>query len=172
MKSGSFLIFLLCSLVLFVGCDAEKSQMATNDKAINTELVNTYTNMQIENAIITQHTLYPYHFIENSDKLNELGKRDFAVLAKHFAENPGPLNVNKANVPDALYKSRVASVADMLQKAGVEKNRIKIEDGLPGGSGMPAESVVKILEKPSKLVDTSSGAGMTTPSSGLGYEGK
>ena len=171
MRSGSFLIFLACSLVLIVGCEVERSQMPTNDKAINTELLNAYNNIQIENAIITQHTLYPYHFGDNSDKLKELGKRDFAVLTKHFSENPGPLNVSRTNVPDSLYKSRLAAVADMLQKAGIDKNRITIEDGLPGGSGMPAESVVKILAKPSKAVQTT-GAETTMPSTGLGYESK
>ena len=103
--------------------------------------------MAIQNAIVSQHTLYPYHFIINSQKLNKLGLRDFGVLAANFKENPGDLNISRGDVTEQLYQARVNNISRMLQDKGVNADRINIQDGMPGGTGIGSESVLKILEK-------------------------
>lgn len=141
-------IILGCMLFAAIACEESQTgvQPPLDEHLINSELVSTYNDMAIQNAIISQHTLYPYHFVDNSGKLNELGRRDLAVLAKHLAENPGRLNVRKDSICSELYESRVANVLDQLAQAGVDTARITVEDAMPGGAGMSSETVISILE--------------------------
>jgi len=101
----------------------------------------------VENAIIAQHTLYPYHFVPDGERLNELGRRDFSVLARHFAEHTGSLNIRRGKTPAELYEARVSFVIESLKEAGIGTGRVRISDHMPGGSGMPSERVVTILQK-------------------------
>jgi len=135
---------LLCSVLL--GCQENVSENGS-DKNIDAELVKTLNNIGIENAIITQHTIYPYHFVTDGEQLNELGRRDLAVLARHFTENAGIVNIRRGQEPAALYEARVAHVTEALKKAGVDTARLKVSDEMPGGTGMPSERLVTILKQ-------------------------
>lgn len=146
---------------LLMGC-AEEATETKPTKNLDVELVNAVNNVGVENAIITQHTLYPYHFVVDGEKLNDLGLKDFAVLAKHFTEHPGVLNVRRAETRTELYEARVAYVMSKLKEAGVETNRVSVSDGMPGGPGMPAERVVTILQRESSRASTSTGTGAST----------
>jgi len=127
--------------VLLAGCNGEQTGNKA-EKNLDTELVNTLNNIQVENAIITQHTLYPYHFVTDGAGLNDLGQRDFMVLAKHFKEHPGVLNVRQGEAGTDLYSARVAQVQSRLKEAGVDISRMTISDGMPGGPGMLSETIV------------------------------
>jgi len=130
--------------VLMAGC--YQSVQKSPERAINTELVNSLNDIAMENAVVSQHTLFPYHFIENAAELNELGQRDLTILARHFMENPGCLNVRQDNIPADLYEARVSLVREKLKQAGVKTDRINISDDMPGGSGITSERVVTILD--------------------------
>jgi len=147
MKSfTTMLIGVLC--VLMVGCGeyAKEAKPPELDKRqINAGLVNYYNDLAMQNAIISQHTLYPYHFVRNGAELNELGQRDLSILAGHFKENPGRLNVRRDSLSADIYNARVNLVLGRLKKAGVDARRISVSDGMPGGSGMTSERVLKIL---------------------------
>ncbi len=131
---------------LLSGC--EEDQRTAADQRFDREMVRTLNNIGVENAIITQHTLYPYHFAVDGEKLNDLGQRDFAVLARHFTQHPGLLNVRQGEgISPELYKARVAHVTGRLKDAGIDPARVSISDGVPGGPGLPAERVVTILRK-------------------------
>jgi hypothetical protein len=115
-------------------------------------LIKTLNNIGVENAIVTQHTLYPYHFVADGAQLNELGQRDAAVLARHFLDHPGLLNIRQGEgVSPELYQARVASVTTLLKQAGIEPGRVNVSDGMPGGTGLRAEKVVTILLKSAEL---------------------
>ena len=130
--------------MLFAGCsEMEQNQ---NRHLINSGLINTYKDTSVQNAIISQHTLYPYHFVNNSAELNELGLRDIAVLSAHFDRNPGQLNIRHGNVSTDLYVDRIDFVLDKLKKAGINTRKIDITDGMPGGSGMTSDAVIVALE--------------------------
>jgi hypothetical protein len=125
-------------------------------------------NASLNNAIITQHTLYPYHFAAGSAELNDLGTRDLHVLAEHFkkaqAGSPGELNVRRGNASESLYEARVKAVLESLTAHGVETGMVAVKDGLPGGDGMSSERVIVILkekmEKQSPDNNTGSGGGL------------
>jgi hypothetical protein len=136
---------------LLSGCGEEDKRTAANQR-FDREMVPALNNLGVENAILTQHTLYPYHFVVDGEKLNDLGQRDFAVLARHFTEHPGLLNVRQGEgVPPELYQARVAYVTSRLKDAGVDPARVSISDGMPGGPGVASERVVTILQKTEDL---------------------
>lgn len=135
----------LCGLL--VGCEHRVSKEETSRK-LDRELVNVLNDIGLENAIVTQHTLYPYHFIQNSDQLNDLGQRDLAVLAKHFRKYPGPLSIRRGDTSAELYDARVAQAMEKLRQAGVRTDLVQVSDGMPGGTGMASEHVKKALLRP------------------------
>ena len=140
---------------LIAGC-AENVQEGPDKQLINAELVNSFNDIAMQNAIISQHTLFPYHFVKNGAELNELGQRDLATLTKHFMQNPGRLNVRRDSVSTDLYEARVNAVLDQLKEAGIDMERISISDGMPGGPGMSSEKVLVILEQTPESAGTES----------------
>lgn len=153
--------------VAMAGCGGNAKEPTLDRSRINIGLINSYNDLAMQNAIITQHTLYPYHFVKNGTELNELGQRDLSVLAGHFRENPGQLNVRNDGLPVDIYTARVNLILDGLKKQGVDEKRISISDGMPGGSGMTSERVLKILAAgEAKDVKTSSGTSTSGTYSG------
>jgi hypothetical protein len=155
-RYGILVACLTCGLM--VGCEQDLHK-SSGGRSLDAELVNTLNNVGVENAIITQHTLYPYHFEPDGAELNGLGGRDLSVLARHFAEKSGTLNVRRGDTPVELYEARVTGVLEKLKAAGVDTSRLSISDSMPGGTGMPSERVVTILEK------AATGSGMQTQAS-------
>lgn len=162
---GVLAICLICSFG--VGCQ-ENLQESQGDRNLDVELVNTLNNLGVDNAVVAQHTLYPYHFVANGEELNELGQRDLSVLARHFAKHEGTLNVRRGETAPELYEARLTHVIEELKKAGVDTGRMVIADGMPGGDGMASERVVNILEKgfedggSAQTISSTSSTGMMT----------
>ena len=131
--------------ILIVGCSetVEKSQ---DRHLINSELINSYNDIALQNAVISQHTLFPYHFVKNGAEFNELGQHDFSVLTKYFMEHPGRLNIRRKDCPVNLYQARVNFVLEELKEASIDAEQIRISDGMPGGSGMSSGRVLIILQ--------------------------
>jgi hypothetical protein len=122
----------------------------------------------VNNAIVAQRTLFPYHFVTDTAKLNELGSRDLAVLAAHFTERSGKLNVRRGTAPEELYVARVATVIDALASRGVASDRVAISDGLAEGEGMASEDVLFILENKEKLRTTGGQVGRSVRGQSMG----
>ena len=114
-------------------------------RPLNTWLANSLKNTAVENAMITQHTLFPYQFVQNSPRLNELGEAQMELLSVHYRENPGELSIRKGNASDSLYDSRIEMVRNFLGAAFVDMGRMTIEDAAPGGDGASSERVISIL---------------------------
>jgi uncharacterized membrane protein YgcG len=110
-------------------------------------LAATVQDAAIRNGILTQQMLYPYHFVENSAELNELGAMDLAVLADHYRLYPGDLGIRRGHTRAELYDARVKAVREGLAMAGVDTSRMKLlADSLQGGEGMASERVIHVLE--------------------------
>jgi hypothetical protein len=169
------LIWSLCLAgIVMAGCYRAKHD-PIDEHAANVLMANTYSDVAIDNAILAQHILFPYHFVNDGAALNELGRRDLGVLAAHYKEHPGTLNVHRGDAPAALYADRLAEVRKALTKAGVKEKRITLADGLPGGEGMASEQVLKILAREAKDSSKTSYTIPTTGTSGQssgGYSGQ
>lgn len=133
------------------GCQNKESYVPVSTEqrsASNAWTVNDLFEQQTHGAIVRQHTVYPYHFISQSADLNDLGQRDLEVLAKHFKENPGNLNVRRGRTSDDLYDARVATVLAALAEAGVDNESMRVADNMAGGDGMDSREVLLILYAP------------------------
>jgi hypothetical protein len=141
--------------------------------AANRWTISNIHDAAINNAILTQHTLFPYHFNTGLETLNDLGERDLAALAANYRARPGELSVRRGDASEDLYAARLAVVAKRLQESGVETARVKIIDAPAGGPGLNSERVVKILlesETKGLTLDTGSASpsGGSSGSSGSG----
>jgi hypothetical protein len=101
----------------------------------------------IERAIVAQRTLYSYHFEIGSPELNELGRRDLGVLARHLTQAGGRIVLARGEADEGLYRTRAERVLAALKEAGVPPERAKLAEGLPGGDGMSGARLVEILER-------------------------
>lgn len=149
--------------IMTIGCQ-ENTEKKSNNHAINKQLVQSYNDTAIQNAIVTQHTLFPYHFVTNGAELNELGQRDLSALISHFLKYPGRINIRQQNTAAKLYEARVNLVRDRLQQAGIAMERISISDDMPGGSGITSERVLVILQQAPRR---SAGGTTTSTSAGI-----
>jgi hypothetical protein len=143
-------ITLMLTCILAFGCQ-EITKEEPNKELLNSRLINIYNDVALENAIISQHTLYPYHFVKNGAELNDLGKRDLSVLINHFIHQAGHLNIRRLDISNSLYEARIEYVRKTLQDAGIGTDRIGISDDMPGGSGMASESILVILSQEDDL---------------------
>jgi len=157
----STMIMTVFFCILTIGCQ-EEVQKNSDDHLINSQLVRSYNDIAMQNAIVSQHTLFPYHFVENGAELNELGQRDLAALTNHFIKYPGHLNIRRHDTAEDLYEARVNVVHKRLVDAGIDMGRISISDDMPGGAGITSERVLIILEKAPAGASTSTSSSISS----------
>jgi hypothetical protein len=155
--------------VLIVGCE-ENMQKNPDNRLINSQLIKSYNDIAIQNAVVSQHTLFPYHFVMNGAELNELGQRDLAALTSHFIKYPGHLNIRRGKTAAALYEARVNMVHEKLLEAGIDMKRVSISDDMPGGSGITSERMLVILEQAPESVSTSTSKSSSSSSYSTGMK--
>lgn len=142
-------LLLALPLAVMVGCSTWGPGNRSEQDSVraNTLMVNSFFSEAAENGIIAQHTLFPYHFVADTARLNALGQGDLEILAQHFKDTPGPLNVRRAGASEDVYKARVAAVVAFLRDKGVNPDKVTVSDSIPGGKGMASEQVISILTK-------------------------
>jgi hypothetical protein len=101
---------------------------------------------QVRAAIVAQHTLFPYHFAEGGEELNDLGRADLSVLAQHLrSQGGGELNVRRGPAAELLYSARVVRVREALRAEGVDVAKVRIADNFAGADGMSSTDVARAL---------------------------
>lgn len=143
MRQWTTYLVALSLMGALAGCceDDTKCAIAADDwlvRAVNDDMVS--------NAILREHSLFPYHFVENGAALNDLGKHDLNVLICFYRANPGYVNVPSGGVSNEIYQARLRTVSDAMRAGGVEASRIRIIDSVPGGDGISSDRIVTILE--------------------------
>lgn len=127
------------------GCQADPQ--ADQRVEFNSRLVEAFSSHAIQNAIVTQHTLFPYHFITDTAELNELGRRDMGVLTAHYRLQGGELSIRRGDATAGLYESRVKAIRDTLIRDGIKAEKVHLSDGPAGGDGTSSERVVMVLNR-------------------------
>ncbi len=135
-------VIAIAAALIAAGCD--DPQPVDPYGQVNMALTNSLGDEAITNAVIRQHTLYPYHFVPNGAVLNELGQRDLDVLIDHYRTYPGELNIRRGDESERLYAQRTEGVLAAMVKAEIDAAKVKISDGTPGGAGMTSEEVIEI----------------------------
>ncbi len=122
----------------------QHAREARQSEITDIQIVNAVRNSGVKAAILSQHTLFPYHFQTDGDMLNELGERDLAVLAFHLRTHAGQINIPRDGVDAAIYDARVRSVRESLRARGVDADKVRIVDvaGVTAGS-TPSEEVIR-----------------------------
>ena len=161
MKENKTRMVIVITVSLFViGCQEEQKRQPADERLMDKALITTYNDVAIQNALIAEHTIYPYHFVQNATELNALGRRDLAVLIRHFAQYGGSLTIQRQDTSEDLYQARVDMVRQALQKEGIDMARITLSDSMPGGPGMPSEKVLDILGQGSTRLGAQTTMGM------------
>ncbi len=146
-------VIAIAAALIAAGCD--DPQPVDPYGQVNMALTNSLGDEAITNAVIRQHTLYPYHFVPNGAVLNELGQRDLDVLIDHYRSYPGELNIRRGDESERLYAQRTEGVLAAMVKAEVNAAKVKISDGTPGGAGMTSEEVIEISKPKSSAAPQS-----------------
>ncbi len=157
-KTGVTDVSLIGVAVMFVlaGCQKPSHHNATAESppvcfkpdTVDVWLVETLRDLTTEQAVLCEHTLCPYHFVEYGATLNELGRQNLDILIRHYREYPGPLSIRRGDVPASLYRARVRAVRDALHAGGVDVRQVPISDSLPGGEGLGGDRVARIMASP------------------------
>lgn len=161
---------LVCAAAALPGCDRGYRTRHIDDEvpAANVWMVRTMSDEAVENAVIAQRTIYPYHFVRDSAELTPVGERDIHVLAAHFKKNPGSLNLRPGDEGEALFRARTQSVADALARNGVDPSLIRLTDELPGGDGVSSDRAIEVLRAGTKMQGGYGGAEGGGAESGMG----
>lgn len=148
---------------LFLGCQADTNSQLPE---LNAGMIHWHQIEQVDAAIIREHTIYAHGFVTHRAELNEIGQRNVTVLARHFEKTGGSVNVGRGDASDDLYASRVDAVMNALTAAGVPRDLLMVDDGLPGGDGMHTEAVLRVLERAESDAGSSTNTASTMAGSG------
>ena len=144
-----------CFLALLAGCDSPAKKAKSkgpSDTALQRDQLSKIDAWAVEApmvdavelGVIRQRILYDYHFVEGSERLTPVGKRDARILARHFKGTDWVLNVKQGSADDQLYKSKIAAVVVMMAGQGISSDQLAIVDGYPGGSGAASSDARRI----------------------------
>ena len=114
----------LLMLAALVGCRSSASEGPA--PATSEMWVSRWINEATQNeAILREKTVYPYHFVPETAELNDLGLRTVSVLAGHFVQHDGSMNVRQGDASEALQDARLAAV-----RAHLSERRCALPGGL------------------------------------------
>jgi outer membrane protein OmpA-like peptidoglycan-associated protein len=65
-------------------------QNADDQRVMHRAMIEDFDAEQASNGVVRQKTVFPYHFLNDSPSLNELGERDLLILARHYKEHVLP----------------------------------------------------------------------------------
>lgn len=135
-------------LLVSVGCsNPQPAYVGQDERPLNEAMIRSYKSSSVNQAIVRQQTLYSYHFVAGSADLSQVGTRDVEVLADHYRDHPGTLNLRRGDANEDLYNRRIQTVTNALAAVGVYGSRVAISDGLPGGDGTDSSWGVLIQDR-------------------------
>lgn len=162
-RTNCIAISLLLTAAAICGCcdpamQEQQAAVSTSDLQQPPKVMDLYSDLAIQNAIVTQRTIYPYHFAANSAALNALGRRDLEILTSHFARYPGDLTIRRGPEDKDLYQARLATVSTLLAESGVDLDKVRISDGNPGGTGVSTTDLIDALSRSREPFSNDSGS--------------
>ncbi len=112
----------------------------------NETMIRAAFDASVRQAVVTERTVYPYHFVDQAAELNMLGLSHVQRLATALRATPGTVNLPRGDVSVALYEQRVESLREALRHFDVDADAVEVIDDFPGGRGMPAARVRSGIE--------------------------
>ncbi|GMU20822.1 MAG: hypothetical protein AMXMBFR13_09180 [Phycisphaerae bacterium] len=100
-----------------------------------------------DNAMVTEMSMSPAHFVPHSSELNSLGARRLCRYADMFKEcGGGTLHYDGFDDPETLGHDRREQIKAFLVSAGVAPGTFEVEPGLAGGRMLRADEAGKIRD--------------------------
>ena len=162
MHATRFIMIAAVVSAAMIGCRNRSEEQLAQQGAMNEAAIRLIMDEAARNAVVAEHTIYSHHFVPNDVVLNELGERQVDTLAEAYRAAPGPLNVARGDSSDAQYRGRVQTVLRRLAQGGVNTDRIKVTQGLPGGEGMSSARAAELVEqRPGGVITGGAGSGST-----------
>lgn len=128
---------------------ADPSRLDIDDSkmlAADMEFVREPFNDQTRRGVIRQHTLFDTAFEPGSARLSSLGRRDLKILVDAMRESGGDISVPRGSVSEQLHGMRLTEVRKAIVAAGVTADRIEVDGGQPGGTGVATAEALRIKE--------------------------
>jgi hypothetical protein len=143
-------ILTLCLGMAVAGCTTPKDGGEAPRGAENLWAMESIIAAEVNRAIIRQSSLFPYHYIDGSDELNPLGRRDLNVLTDHYQRaiglhKPCQLRIRQGGADEDLYQARIETVLESLLDAGILREDITVTQNLAGGPGMSSDRLVNVI---------------------------
>ena len=129
-------------------------------------------NASLNNAIIAQHTLYPYHFVDG------VGASSTSSASATWTCSPttsrsagGDLNVRRGDASQALYEARVKIVLERLAASGVQSGVGRGQGRAARAvTGIASERVIVILKEKMRARTTMAGAATRSAPAGCSFQ--
>lgn len=102
-----------------------------------------YTYM-VDNAMLADMAIADIHFVPHSPEINSLGERRLDRYADLLELYGGTLHYDAGISDETLIRERMDRVRNFLKVAGVDANRIEVEEGMAGGRGMNGNEAILI----------------------------
>lgn len=121
----------------------------------------------VDNAILRDMSLADFHFIPHSSELSGVGVVRLERMARLLNVYGGTVNYVARETDQSMIKKRLDHVQEFLTLSGCDMDRVKIQVGISGGYGGPAEEGVTAYR--ASEVGAQSGSGQAPDAmSGLG----
>jgi hypothetical protein len=100
-----------------------------------------------DNAMISDMTLWDYHFVPHTSELSGAGAERLTRLAFYLDTYGGTVRYDTSVTDEGLIKDRIAHAHEYLKVSGADVSRVQIEAQLPGGQQFAAREGIRMMER-------------------------
>jgi hypothetical protein len=129
----------------------------------------------VDNAMLGEMNLSDVHFVPHSDELNSLGARRLDRYASLLKEYGGQLNYDTEIKEAALINARLAKIRKYLEAAGMDMEKVSVEQGPVGvcyesaDEAIAARNQLTLSAQNPRQQSSGGGGGASRNQSGSGY---
>jgi len=106
-----------------------------------------YQRDMIDNGMIQDMSLADHHFVAHTSELSGTGVARLDRMSQVLDVYGGTVNYESSLTDAKVIEERLGHVREYLTMTGCNMDQVKIQAGLAGGRGMPADRAIKILDR-------------------------
>lgn len=111
------------------------------------EMQEHYISMN-DNALLSEMSMSPVHFVSQSDELNSLGVRRLRRYAELLSIYGGTLHYDGSE-SEEMVEGRISRIESFLLAMGLNDTQFSVDHGMAGGEGMRASEAMLVRESTS-----------------------
>jgi len=136
------------------GCYPHDEEISTTDqvahkmdRSLMKRKDQTHLRQMVDNAMISDMTVWDYHFVPHTSELSGSGAERLERMAVYLDTYGGTVRYDTLIKDEALINERIAHVREFLKVAGADLGRVEVEAKLPGGQMFNGKEAVKVVTK-------------------------